>query len=655
LCFGRTDATDATTWYIGRRHVEDEMGEPIVIEWRAPVALPFYRATWSGPMGLARRRQFIVDGRQILSIGDDMFGSAAPLDSTIRGQKALLVELERARSGEMLDIVATIQPEQDEVIRAPVEGVLAVQGGPGSGKTAVGLHRAAFLLYADEAMARANILVVGPNRTFLRYIAQVLPSLGEDAVVQATLSDLVPEVAPSPAAADSPDAERVKGDSRMADVLARALALRTRHDEAGVEVTLGLRRLVVSADAANAAVDAAASKRIPYAAARDLVRELLVRLLYERYVELAGQPADGSELGRTLRGAPGLKTALDRRWPTVAPATLVAELLSRPKLLADAAVGVLDIQEQRLVSRRGARAWRTADGPLVDEAKELIYGQSRTYGYAIVDEAQDLSPMELRMLARRCPSGSMTLLGDLAQAIGPWGLRPWADLAASILSYRNVRASRDLRASRNVRAPKDQRASEDGREPEDVQARTDVQVVELRHGYRSTAQVLDLAARLLPEAAPDVRPVTAVRPGRRSPSVRRVDRGDLVPSLIGEAASLGADYKSVGVVVPLVLLDEVLVSAAATLPSVGEATRDGLGRQVTVLSAESAKGLEFDAVVVGEPSMIVAERADHAAGLRLLYVALTRPTQYLAVVHSAPLPTGLASSGTPDELRPVAK
>ena len=263
LCFGRTDSTDATTWYIGRRHVEDEMGEPIVIEWRAPVALPFYRATWSAPMGLARRRQFIVDGRQILSIGDDMFGSAAPLDSTIRGQKALLVELERARSGEMLDIVATIQPEQDEVIRAPVEGVLAVQGGPGSGKTAVGLHRAAFLLYADEAMARANILVVGPNRTFLRYIAQVLPSLGEDAVVQTTLSDLVPEVTPSRAAADSPDAERVKGDSRMADVLARALALRTRHDEADVEVTLGLRRLVVSADAANAAVDAAASQAYP--------------------------------------------------------------------------------------------------------------------------------------------------------------------------------------------------------------------------------------------------------------------------------------------------------------------------------------------------------------------------------------------------------
>ena len=305
LCFGRTDSTDATTWYIGRRHVEDEMGEPIVIEWRAPVALPFYRATWSAPMGLARRRQFIVDGQQILSIGDDTFGSAAPLDSTIRGQEALLVELERARSGEMLDIVATIQPEQDEVIRAPVEGVLAVQGGPGSGgATRCWPAQGRFSPLCRRGDGEGKYPRGWTEPYFLRYIAQVLPSLGEDAVVQTTLSDLVPEVTPSPAAVDSPDAERVKGDGRMAEVLARAVALRTGHDEADVEVTLGLRRLVVSADQANAVVDAAASRRIPYAAARDLVRDLLVRLLYERYVELAGQPADGSELGRALRARP---------------------------------------------------------------------------------------------------------------------------------------------------------------------------------------------------------------------------------------------------------------------------------------------------------------------------------------------------------------
>ena len=612
LCFGRTDSTEGTTWYVGRRHVEDEMGEPVVIEWRAPVALPFYRASWAEPMGLARRRQFVVDGREILSIGDDKFGAGPPSRTglvepeRLRGADALMVELERSRTGEMLDIVATIQPEQDAVIRAPVEGVLAVQGGPGSGKTAVGLHRAAFLLYADDALARANILVVGPNRTFLRYIAQVLPSLGEHAVVQTTLADLVPEVVPGPSPLDGGPGERIKGDGRMATVLARALAQRRRHYGADLEVTIGLRRLAVPAAAVNEAVDVAGARRLPYANGRDLLRDLLVRALYDRYVELAGTPPDGSDLGRALRNAPGLKVVLDRRWPSVAPATLVADLLSRPSVLSAAAGGTLDPAEQRLLLRRRARAWTAADGPLVDEAKDLVYGQSRTYGYAIVDEAQDLSPMELRMLARRCPAGSLTLLGDLAQAVGPWGLRDWEDLAAWLPSSKGV------------------------------------QVVELRHGYRSTAHVLDFAARLLPEAAPEVKPVTAVRPGRREPSVLQVEVSLVVASLVREAEALAGEYSSIGIVVPSSLLDDVTDAAIAALPSAGEATRHGLARRVTVVTAQSAKGLEFDAVVVGEPTRIVAERADRAAGLRLLYVALTRPTQHLSIVCSEPLPAALS-------------
>jgi DNA helicase IV len=625
LCFGRTDAVDGTTWYIGRRHVEDEMGEPMVVEWRAPVALPFYRASWADPLGLVRRRQFVVDGREILSIGDDTFGAGAPRQEGgpvairgagaaaggagaagdgLRGSEALLVELERARTGEMLDIVATIQPEQDEVIRSATEGVLAVQGGPGSGKTAVGLHRAAFLLYADDAMARANILVVGPNRTFLRYIAHVLPSLGEHAVVQTTLADLVPEVVAVAAHSDGPLTERTKGDGRMADVLARAVARRHHHDGADLEVTIGLRRLVVAASAVNDALDTAAARRLPYASGRDLLRDLLVRVLYDRYVELAGLPPDGSELGRALRTAPGLRVALDRRWPSVAAATLVAELLSRAAMLAAAAEGILDADEQAALLRRRARSWTLADGPLVDEAKDLIYGQSRTYGYAIVDEAQDMSPMELRMLARRCPSGSLTLLGDLAQAVGPWGLRDWADVA-------------DWLPSKELR------------------------IVELRHGYRSTAQILDFAAQLLAEAAPEVTPVVAVRPGRRAPVVMRVGVGDLLSALITEAGSLAGEYASVGLVVPSGLVDEVTAAARAALPSAGEATRDGLTQRVTVVSAQGAKGLEFDAVVVAEPARIVAERQERGAGLRLLYVALTRPTQHLSVVHSEPLPVAL--------------
>lgn len=615
LCFGRTDGTDGQSWYIGRRHVEDELGEPIVVEWRAPVAMPFYRATWSEPLGLERRRQFVVEGRRILFIGDDTFGLAPAQrgGDELRGRDALLVELERARTGEMLDIVATIQPEQDQVIRAPAPGVLAVQGGPGSGKTAVGLHRAAFLLYVDDEMARANVLVVGPNRTFLRYIAHVLPSLGESAVVQTTLGDLVPEVSTPGVSStgrsvDGARVQRLKGDARMAEVLYRALRHKICHQPEDLEVALGLRRLRVSAPAVNEALDQAAARRVPYATGRDVFRDLLVRLLYERFVDLAGAPADGSQLGRTLRAAAPLKRAVDSRWPGVSPSSLVAELLSKPPALAVAGEGVLGPDEQASLFRRRGRAWSPADGPLVDEAKELVHGQSRTYGYAIVDEAQDLSPMELRMLARRCPGGAMTLLGDMAQAVGPWGARSWEDLAACLPGAEDVR------------------------------------VVELRYGYRSTAHVLDFAARLLAEAAPSVRPVSAVRPGRSAPSLQQVQPRALVSSVVEMAAHLCREYATVGVVVPGRLTAEVADAAIARLPSVGEATRDGLGQAVTVVAAHDVKGLEFDAVVVAEPSMIVAEGDDHTTGLRLLYVALTRPTQHLAVLFSDELPVALRSA-----------
>lgn len=611
LCFGRTDAADGTTWYVGRRHVEDDRGEPVVIEWRAPVAVPFYRANWSEPLGLARRRQFVMDGQKVLFIGDDTFGAGhqhSPGESAgLRGQDALLVELERARTGEMLDIVATIQPEQDEVIRAPAQGVLAVQGGPGSGKTAVGLHRAAFLLYTDDAMARANVLVVGPNRTFLRYISQVLPSLGESSVVQTTLADLVPEVTPGPSG-EGAAAEQLKGDGRMAEVLARALSQRRRLQPHDLEVTIGLRRLRVASTAVNSALELASYRRLPYAAGRDLFRDLLVKLLYERYVALAGLPPEGSELGRALRNASGLKAALDSRWPSVSPPTLVAELLGRPSLLEAAAQGILGPEEQLMLRRRRGRAWTVADGPLVDEAKDLVHGQSRVYGYAVVDEAQDLSPMELRMLARRCPAGAMTLLGDMAQAIGPWGSRSWEEVASWLPSSKGVR------------------------------------VVELRQGYRSTSQVLELASRLLAEAAPQVRPTAAVRRGRSSPRVRKISSATLVEELLAEASSLAGQYATVGLVVPVSLAPVVLAAARAALPSVGEASREGLGQKVTVVEPTGAKGLEFDAVVVTEPELIMAERRDRSSGLRLLYVALTRPTQHLSIVYSGELPSSLTAT-----------
>jgi DNA helicase IV len=612
LCFGRIDAADGQTWYVGRRHVEDELADPVVVEWRAPVALPYYRAGWDDPMGLVRRRQFVVDGRSLLSVGDDTFGAGGSGRGDadgLRGGDALLVELERARSGEMIDIVATIQPEQDRVIRSEAAGVLAVQGGPGSGKTAVGLHRAAFLLYGDDAMARANILVVGPNRTFLRYIAQVLPSLGESAVVQTTLVDLVPEIDGGPAGSERPEVERIKGDGRMARVLARALAARRRAVDEDLVASVGVRRLTVPAAEVNAAAGRIAGRPLPYATGRDVLRAQLLSLLAARYAEVTGAPPpDGAAFDRQLRNDPGLRSAVDGRWPSVPAASLVGDVLAKPAVLAAAAEGILDADEQRLLRRRRARAWSPTDAALVDEAKDLIAGQSRTYGHVIVDEAQDLSPMQLRMLARRCPSGSMTLLGDLAQAVGVWGHRDWRDVAAWLPSPDGVR------------------------------------VVELRLGYRSPGQVLELASRLLPEAAPDVAPTEAVRPGRSRPRRIETAGGDLVAAVVAEVTDLLGAWPTVAVILPADEVDAVLAALRAALgDTVGEATADGLGRPVTVLAAEAAKGLEFDAVVVVEPEGIIAERDERPAGLRLLYVALTRPTQHLSIVSSGPLPAAIAA------------
>jgi superfamily I DNA/RNA helicase len=390
----------------------------------------------------------------------------------------------------------------------------------------------------------------------------------------------------------------------MATVLARALEQRRRSDPADLEVNVGLRRLVVPAEEVNALVASVATRRIPYAAGRDVLRDQLVVALVANYTERAGLPPDGTELGRELRRQPGLKDALDRRWPSVPPAALVGDLLSQSGRMAEAAARILDEREQRLLLRRRPRVWTAADGPLVDEAKDLIAGQSRTYGHAIADEAQDLSPMQLRMLARRCPSGSMTLLGDLAQGIGVWAHEDWRDMTQWLPTKGGVR------------------------------------IVELRYGYRSPSQVLALASRLLPEAAPQVCPTEAVRPGRTEPVRIEVTPERLLDAIATEAARLAGSWPTVAVIVPSGLVDSVETALLQARLDVGEATRDGLGRRVTVVAAEAAKGLEFDAVLVVEPSTIAGRGA---RGLRLLYVALTRPTQHLSIVTTTALPGALAS------------
>ena len=604
LLFGRIDGEDGHQWYIGRRHVEDERSDPLVVEWRTRVAEPFYQARPGDPQGLVRRRHLMVEGGQVLSIADDVFGAgAAELGEVrLRGGDALLAELERARTGVMLDIVATIQLEQDEVIRAPLPGVLTVQGGPGTGKTAIGLHRAAYLLYNHPELARTQVMVVGPSRAFLGYIAQVLPSLGEEAVLQVTLADLVPDVRTR--AVDSLEAQLVKGDARMAAVIANAVSRRRGRLENGFVVRVGLQRAVVDPDEVSTLVDEQVARGVPYKVGRAALRTRLVNFAYRRMGLLESDPHD---VTRASRADPALRGALDAVWPSVSPSMLIRDLLSNAEQLGTYAKGVLESGEQDAIRLVRNAPWTAADLALVDEARDLLEGHTSTYGHVVLDEAQDLSPMQLRMIGRRAPAGSVTVLGDLAQATGAWPHASWAEVAAHLQTPTGWR-SRDLTL-----------------------------------GYRVPGLVLDFAARLLPEAAPMVPPTESVRVGRRAPRVLAVDEDQLFMTAVAETVALEHEGFLVGCIVATEHERGAARAFAGAGVDVGTPERDGILKRITVLEAPMAKGLEFDAIVVVEPSAIAG---DAARGLRLLYVALTRPIQHLTVVHSQPLPAPLRAAAS---------
>ncbi|MFI5046463.1 MAG: HelD family protein [Acidimicrobiia bacterium] len=602
LVFGRIDddGPGGERWYIGRRHVEDDAGDPVVVEWRTRVAEPFYRARPADPMGLARRRHLMVEGRKVLSYSDDVFGDGAGNlgDVRIRGGDALIAELERARTGQMLDIVATIQVEQDEVIRAPLAGVLAVQGGPGTGKTAIGLHRAAYLLYHHPELARAEVLVLGPSRAFLGYIAQVLPSLGEEAVLQVTIADLVPKVRVR--GEESVEVRRVKGDARMAVVIATALAQRRAPIADPIVVRIGRTRVVVTPDELDEMVAAQVARRVPYNVGRAALRTQLASFVHRRHGMVA---ADPEGVRRAIRSDPALHAALDTAWPSAPATTLVRSALSDPAVLGRAAAGVLDDDEQRALLRPARAPWAAADLALLDEARALLDGHTSTYGHVVADEAQDLSPMELRMIARRSPTGSVTVLGDLAQATGAWHHASWAEVVAHL-------------------------AMPDGWRQTD-----------LTLGYRAPAPVLELASRLLPVAAPEVSPTEAVRQGSHPVAMVHVAEEELLAAVVRETVARSVEGALTACIVAPEQLEAVVRAFADAGVVVGLPDRDGLARPVTVLPAPAAKGLEFDEVVVVEPAAIAG---DDARGLRLLYVALTRPIQRLTVVHARPLPSELA-------------
>ncbi len=601
LLFGRIDEKEGPTWHIGRRHVEDARSDPVVIDWRAPVAVPFYRASTKDALGLARRRQIMVDRHAVVAVADDLFDGADGDAGTtrLRGGDALLAELERARTGEMLDIVATIQAEQDEIIRAPLDQLLTVQGGPGTGKTAVGLHRAAFLLYNHPALSRDGVLVLGPSRAFLRYIAQVLPSLGEEAVVQTTIADIAPK---AKVRAEEPmEVRKLKGDARMSELLRRALEGRRRPLAEDVSLRVRFARATLSAERVNDLVASIVARPAPYKAGRLALKSRLVSEARRAFRASARLGADETWFEGELTSTEEFTALLDTLWPTVSPTSLVRDLLSSRAQLERFSAGLLSESERRLLLRaRDARvsstSWSADDLALLDEAAFLTGGRTRTYGHIVVDEAQDLTPMQFRMIARRAPSGSITVLGDLAQATGPWTYSDWAEVRAHL---------------------------------PDV-ARPHHDELTLGTGRRAESSTTRPASCPWPPPA-WVPPLPSGR-AAREPSVRAVPDEEVPAAHWPRHATSRPDTRSWPSSRPRKLLP-ALVRLAKGDDDVGLLERDAMSRPVTIVPAPAAKGLEFDAVVVVEPAAIAGE---DRRGLRLLYVAMTRPIQHLSVVHARP-------------------
>ncbi|GCD90820.1 ATP-binding domain-containing protein [Nocardioides sp. LS1] len=606
LFFGRLDfgSDDGESFHIGRRHISDPSGEPMVIDWRAPVSLPFYRASRTEPMGVGLRRRYgYQHGRLTAYEDEDLAGGEAEDYSAI-----LEAEIERPRVGPMRDIVATIQPEQDVIVRSDLSLSICVQGAPGTGKTAVGLHRAAFLLYAHrEQLTRQGVLVVGPNASFLRYIRDVLPALGEIDAKQATIEELVSERRPV-RGEDSAAVATLKGDARMAEVLHRALWSHLRPPTEGLVVPRGARRWRVASYEAEELVASLRARGVRYGAARAMVPQSLAHQVLVR-MELAGDSPDDRVQNAVARSKP-VKDYANQLWPAVDPARLVHRLLADAGFLAAAADGILDADEQaallwdRPSKAPGSARWSLADTVLLDEAADLVE-RTPSVAHIVADEAQDLSPMMLRALARRSSTGSLTVLGDLAQATTPWATRSWAEALGHL-------------------------------------GKPDAHIEQLTRGFRVPGEVIEYAARLLPHIAPDLEPPTSVRRSRGDLEV--VDR-DPVEAVRAAVAREG----SVGLIVP----DAAVSSLAAALGEAG-IVHTLLGEEgdvdahLDLVPASLAKGLEFDHVVLVEPEAIVAGEHDRVTGLRRLYVCLTRAVTSLVVCHTQPLPEELGAPALQD-------
>ena len=637
LVFGRIDRMAESpelveSFHIGRLAVSDQMREPVVVDWRAPVAEPFYRATGRETMGLVRRRHFAVQGRQLLGLEDELFGQGhigigdegpngtdSPVSAQsegLRGYSTLLAALQRGRTGQLGDIVATIQSEQDEIIRSPQAGVLVVQGGPGTGKTVVALHRAAYLLYTFRfPLEDQGVLVIGPNRVFLRYIERVLPSLGEAGVQQVVLGDLVPSV--TYGARDSVAAARVKGDLRISKVITKAVFDRERplRDELKLPFRSGYVRLSAH-DSANIVRNARRRYRRHNAARKSVETEVLHAL----GASWRDPGVSLDELKESLRPLPEFREAMERMWPLLTPAQLLNDLYGSKALLRLAGENILSENEYLALHRERARDIAEArfsehDVAVLDDAFEILgplpgkngkiddADEIRTYGHIVVDEVQDLTPMQLRMVGRRSLNGSMTVVGDIAQATGALAPESWADVL------------------RHLPDRKEQR------------------VVGLSVGYRIPAQIMELADKVMHAAAPGLRSPRSVRDGDCGPRIIDASKesASLLEVVTSETRLLIDELQlgNVAVVCPDNMVLEVSESLTRAGIQHGKAASTALDTGVTVVPVSLVKGLELDGVVVVEPQDIVDVET---LGLRALYVALTRPTQRLTVVHWRPLP-----------------
>ncbi len=613
LFFGRID-TDGSTpgapgperLYIGRRHIGDPAGDPVVIDWRAEVATAFYRASRARPAGVVLRRRFGVDHGQITAYEDEHLQDAT---EQTRNSHILASEIERPREGPMRDIVATIQPEQDELVRALATTTVCVQGAPGTGKTAVGLHRAAWLLHTyRDRLARSGVLVIGPNRAFLDHVGAVLPTLGEAKVGHTTVDDLV--AGHPPRATDSTGTAVLKGDARMAKVLHRAVWSHVRPATEALVVPRGASRWRVPAYVVQEILDELTTRGVRYDAGRRMLPQRLAHAVLLQMERAGGYPDD--RVQDSVAASPAVKKYAGTVWPSLDARQVLVELLGDPAALASAAEDLLSQEEQSLLrwparprSKVSAR-WSRADQVLLDEVGDLLT-RTPSLGHVILDEAQDLSPMQLRAVGRRCSTGAATVLGDIAQGTTPWATDSWEE------SLRHL-------------------------------GQSGAHIEVLDRGFRVPAAVIEYAARLLPHMAPGLGVPVSVRDNRGRLDLVATTPGRLFAEVADVVAQSARQPGSVGVIVA-----DAHVAAICTALHHGGVQHGTLGtdhgdvdHQVDVVPASVAKGLEFDRVVVVEPAAIAEAEPDERTGLRRLYVVLTRAVSALTVVHARELPPALA-------------